>query len=58
MAKGFHQKQGFDFHETFCPMVKPVTVRTVFSLAVSKNLYIKQLDVNNAILNGVLEEEV
>lgn len=35
-AKGFHEVQGFDFQETFSPVVKPVIVRTVLSLAISK----------------------
>lgn len=26
VAKGFHQVDGFDFNETFCPVIKPVTI--------------------------------
>lgn len=37
VAKGFHQTAGFDFNETFSPMVKPVTVRVVLTLALSRN---------------------
>lgn len=39
-------------------MVKQVTVRTVLSLAVTHKWPIQQIDVNNAFLNGTLEEEV
>ena len=39
-------------------MVKPATIRVVLSLALSQNWVIRQLDVNNAFLNGILHEEV
>lgn len=58
VVKGFHQQAGSDFTETFSPVVKPVTVRTVLTLVVTNQWSIKQIDVNNAFLNGVLEEEV
>jgi histone deacetylase 1/2 len=58
VAKGFHQQAGSDFTETFSPVVKPVTVKTVLTMAVSNKWPIQQIDVNNAFLNGILEEEV
>ena len=58
VAKGFHQQADSDFTETFSPVVKPVTIRTVLTLVVTNQWSIKQIDVNNALLNGVLEEEV
>jgi histone deacetylase 1/2 len=58
VAKGFHQKAGSDFTETFSPVIKPVTIRTVLTIAVSNKWPVQQIDVNNAFLNGVLEEEV
>ncbi|MCI45793.1 retrovirus-related Pol polyprotein from transposon TNT 1-94, partial [Trifolium medium] len=35
VAKGFNQEQGFDFQETFSPVVKPVTIRVILTLALS-----------------------
>ncbi|KAK2367079.1 hypothetical protein QL285_080397 [Trifolium repens] len=58
VAKGFHQQHGFDFNETFSPVIKPITIRLILSLAISYKWPLKQLDINNAFLNGSLEEEV
>src|ERR1044072_1805596 len=56
VAKGFHQQQGFDFQETFSPVVNPVTVRIVLSITVSKKRFVKHIGINNAFLNGLTEE--
>uniref|UniRef100_A0A2N9HHN1 Reverse transcriptase Ty1/copia-type domain-containing protein n=1 Tax=Fagus sylvatica TaxID=28930 RepID=A0A2N9HHN1_FAGSY len=58
VAKGFHQQPGIDYGETFSPVIKPVTIRTVLSLAVASNWDIRQLDVTNAFLHGVISEDV
>jgi histone deacetylase 1/2 len=58
VAKGFHQRQGFDFLETFSQVVKPVTIRIIIIIAITNHWSIQQLDVNNAFLNGILDEEV
>nr|GEW66585.1 ribonuclease H-like domain-containing protein [Tanacetum cinerariifolium] len=58
VAKGFNQKEGIDFDETFSPVVKIVTIRCVINLVVQNNWSIYQLDVNNAFLYGDLDETV
>ncbi|KAK1618045.1 hypothetical protein QYE76_023562 [Lolium multiflorum] len=58
VARGFTQQQGIDYHDTFSPVVKPVTVRLVLSLAVSRGWCLRQIDVSNAFLHGFLEEDV
>ena len=46
VAKGFWQTPVIDYSETFSPVIKPVSVRLVFSLAFSHAWPIKQLDVH------------
>lgn len=58
VAKGFKQRYGIDFEDTFSPVVKAATIRLVLSIGVSLGWVLRQLDVQNAFLHGVLEEDV
>lgn len=58
VAKGCHQQHGLDFTDTFSPVIKLATIRTVLGIAVNRDWPVRQLDVNNAFLQGNLTEEV
>ncbi|CAL1399845.1 unnamed protein product [Linum trigynum] len=58
VAKGYTQRLGIDFHDTYNQVLKPVTIRTVFTIAQSHQWPILQFDVNNAFLQGSLDETI
>ena len=58
VLRGFTQRPGIDYDETFNLVAKPATVRTVLSLALSQDWPIHQLDVKNSFLHGTLSETV
>ena len=58
VAQGFSQKQGLDYDETFSPVIRFESFRTLVAIAVQKGLKLHQLHITAAFLNGHLEEEV
>ena len=58
VAQGFSQKQGLDYDETFSPVIRFESFRSLVAVALQKRLKLHQLDITAAFLNGRLEEEV
>jgi hypothetical protein len=58
VIRGFTQRPEVDHDETFSPVVKPATVRTVLATAVSHNWLIQQLDVKNVFRHGTLTKTI
>ena len=58
VAWGFSQKEGIDYEETFSPVSRYTSIRSVLALAAVMKWKIHQMDVKTTFLNGVVEEEV
>lgn len=58
VAKGFAQQPGVDYDETFAPVARLDTVRTILAIAASNHWLVYQMDVKSAFLNGILKEDV
>ncbi|XP_071676787.1 uncharacterized mitochondrial protein AtMg00820-like [Lolium perenne] len=58
VVRGFLQCAGVDFTDTFAPVIKTGTIRTVLHLAASRAWPVHQMDVSNAFLHGHMQEQV
>nr|GEV56211.1 integrase, catalytic region, zinc finger, CCHC-type, peptidase aspartic, catalytic [Tanacetum cinerariifolium] len=57
VAKGYRQKEGIDFEESFAPVAHLEAVRMFITYATLKNITIFQMDVKTSFVNGPLKEE-
>ena len=58
VAKGYAQKYGIDYDETFSPVDRFSSIRALLAYAIQNNMLIHQMDVVTAFLKGKLEEEI
>ena len=58
VAKDYTQRPGIDYADTYSPVVKYDSLRSVLSITAAQDLEMLQLDIKTAFLNGNLEEEI
>ena len=57
VAKGFSQKEGIDYEETFSPVARYTSIRAIMALASMMKWDLHQMDMKATFLNGMIEEE-
>ena len=57
VAQGFSQVPGVDYFDTFAPVARLSSIRTVLAIAAAQNLEIHQIDIKGAYLNGELTDD-
>jgi hypothetical protein len=58
VVKGYKQKEGVDYFDTYSPVTRITSIRMLIAIAVLYNLEIHQMDIKTAFLNGELDEEI
>jgi hypothetical protein len=58
VVKGFSQRAGIDYNETFSPVAHHESFRVIFALAAEHSLILRQIDVVGAFLNGSIDDEI
>ena len=58
VAKVFTQHPGYDYVETFSPVIHMETFHSILTLMVKNKYHIQQMDIKGAYLNGILKEKV
>ena len=57
VAQGFSQVPGVNYFDTFAPVARLASIRTVLAIAAAENLEIHQIDIKGAYLNGELTDD-
>ncbi|SOV09900.1 uncharacterized protein UDID_19572 [Ustilago sp. UG-2017a] len=58
VARGFTQREGIDYQETFSPVAPLGAIRAILALAVQNNWEVHALDITMAYLNSTLKEAI
>ena len=58
VVKGYKQKEGVDYFDTYSPVTRITSIRMLMAIAVLHNLEIHQMDVKSTFLNGELNDEM
>jgi hypothetical protein len=58
VIKGCMQRPGFNYNETYFPIVHMETIRAILTMVSNLNLHIQQMDVKGVYLNRILKEDI
>ena len=58
VSQGFSQVEGIDYEETFAPITRYSSFRSILAFSAQMGWQIHQLDVKAVFLNGFIDEEV
>ena len=58
VARGFSQKEGIDYEETFAPMARYTSIKSILAIPTVMKWKIHHMDVKITFLNGVVKEKV
>ena len=58
MAKGYTQREGINYEETFSPVMRFISIHLILAIVAHLDLELFQMDVKTAFLNGEIDEEI
>ena len=58
LGQGFSQVNGIDYDETFSPVARYSSIRSILALSMQMRWNMHQMDVKTTFLNGMIKEEV
>ena len=58
VAKGYSQRPGIDYDDTFSPTFRPATLRATLATAGIEDMELRSVDISSAFTNGDLEEVI